>query len=53
METRAKEVRLRPIDKEQVAANKTQWQFVNIAAPVLLIYLFSAVYNYIRNRKYS
>jgi ABC-2 type transport system permease protein len=53
METRAKEVKLRPIDEEKVEANKTQWQLINIAAPVLLIYLFSGVYNYIRNRKYS
>lgn len=53
METRAKEVKLRPIDKEKVEANKTQWQLINIAAPVLLIYLFSGIYNYIRNRKYS
>ncbi len=53
IETRAKEVKLRPIDKEKVAADKAQWQLVNIAAPVLLIYLFSAIYNYIRNRKYT
>ena len=53
METRAKEVKLRPIDKEQVEANCTQWQLINIGAPVLLIYLFSGIYNYIRNRKYA
>ena len=53
METRAKEVKLRPIDKEQVEANRTQWQLINIGAPVLLIYLFSGIYNYIRNRKYA
>ena len=53
METRAKEVKLRPIDKEKVEANRTQWQLINIAAPILLIYLFSGIYNYIRNRKYA
>ncbi len=53
METRAKEVKLRPLNQERVKADRTQWQIVNIAAPIFLLYLFSGIYNYIRKKKYN
>lgn len=53
METRAKEVKLRPLNNDKVNADKTQWQLINIAAPIFILYLFSGIYNYIRNRKYT
>lgn len=53
METRAKEVKLRPLNAEKVEADRTQWQLINIAAPLFLLYLFSGIYNYIRSRKYN
>lgn len=53
METRAKEVKLRPLNQERVKADRTQWQIINIAVPIFLLYLFSGIYNYIRNRKYN
>ncbi|MBC8048404.1 MAG: gliding motility-associated ABC transporter substrate-binding protein GldG [Fimbriimonadaceae bacterium] len=53
METRAKEIKLRPINEAAANENRIQWQLINIAAPVILIYLFSGIYNYIRSRKYT
>lgn len=53
METRAKEIKMRPISEAAANDNRMQWQLINIAAPILLIYLFSGVYNYIRTRKYT
>ena len=53
IETRAKEIKLRPLDTSAVAKNRIQWQIINIAAPLVLLYLFSGIYNYIRIRKYT
>lgn len=53
METRAKEIKMRPLNEVVANNNRVQWQLINIVAPVILIYLFSAIYNYIRSRKYA
>lgn len=53
METRAKEIKMRPISEAAANDNRIQWQLINIAAPVILIYIFSGIYNFIRTRKYA
>jgi gliding-associated putative ABC transporter substrate-binding component GldG len=53
LETRAKEFTLRLLDLKKVREQKTTWQFVNIAVPVLLIILFGVIYQQMRKRKYS
>jgi gliding-associated putative ABC transporter substrate-binding component GldG len=53
METRAKEIKMRPLSESAVNENRIQWQLINIAAPVVLIYVFSGIYNFIRTRKYT
>lgn len=53
IETRAKEVKLRPLDEQKVQDDRTQWQVVNMVAPLLLLYIFSGIYFFIRNRKYA
>lgn len=52
-ETRNKDIVLRLLDSKKIKAQKTTWQFVNIALPVLLIILFGFIYQQIRKRKYS
>jgi hypothetical protein len=52
-ETRNKEIVLRLLDSKKIKAQKTTWQFVNIALPVLLIILFGFIYQQIRKRKYA
>lgn len=51
--TRAKEVKLRPLDDQKVGENRIQWQLVNMIAPLLVLYLFSGIYFFVRNRKYA
>ena len=51
--TRAKEVKLRPLDEQKVGENRIQWQLVNMIAPLLVLYLFSGIYFFVRNRKYA
>lgn len=52
-EAKAKDYTLRLLDKNKVDEEKTRWQIINIIAPVLLIILFAAIYQFIRKRKYT
>lgn len=53
LETRAKDYTLRLLDPKKVAGQKTRWQLINIAAPVLLIILSGFIYQQARKRKYA
>ncbi len=52
-ETRNKDIVLRLLDSQKVKEQKTTWQLINIALPVLLVILFGFVYQQIRKRKYA
>ena len=51
--TRSKEIIIRPLNKTKVAAEKTYWQAINLVLPVALIIVFGLVLTYARKRKYS
>jgi ABC-2 type transport system permease protein len=53
LETRGKDYTLRLLDNKKVEEDKTFWQLVNIAGPILLIILLIAVYQFYRKKKYS
>ena len=53
LETRAKDFTLRLLDLKRVKEQKTTWQFINIALPVVLIILFGFIYQQIRKKKYA
>jgi gliding-associated putative ABC transporter substrate-binding component GldG len=53
LETRAKDYTLRLLDPIKVKEGKTLWQFINIAAPILLVVFFGFIFQQIRKRKYS
>ncbi|HEU4860295.1 MAG TPA: gliding motility-associated ABC transporter substrate-binding protein GldG [Chitinophagaceae bacterium] len=53
LKTRAKDYTLRLLDPVKTKDQKTRWQIINIAAPILLIILFGFIYQQIRKRKYS
>ncbi len=52
-EVKAKDYTLRLLDSKKVTAQKTTWQFINIAAPILLLFLFAFIYQWLRRRKYN
>ena len=52
-EAKAKDYTLRLLDKKKVEAEKTTWQLINIIVPVLLVFLFAVLYQFIRKRKYT
>jgi gliding-associated putative ABC transporter substrate-binding component GldG len=53
METRNKDFVLRVLDSKKVNEQKTFWQIINTALPVLLVLIFGFIYQQIRKRKYS
>jgi ABC-2 type transport system permease protein len=52
-EVKAKDYTLRLLDKKKTEAAKTTWQIINIAVPILLVFLFALVYQLLRKRKYT
>ncbi|MGB3004873.1 MAG: gliding motility-associated ABC transporter substrate-binding protein GldG [Chitinophagaceae bacterium] len=53
IETRNKDIVLRLLDAQKVKAQKSTWQIINIALPVLLIILFGWVYQQLRKQRYK
>lgn len=53
IETRNKDVTLRLLNKTKVDEEKTRWQIINIAVPVLLVIAAGFVFQQIRKKKYA
>ena len=52
-ESRNKDFTLRLLDKKKVEALRTNWQFINIGLPILLVLLFGGVFQWRRKNKYA
>src|SRR3954471_3313332 len=50
---RNKDFTLRLLDKKKVADQRATWQFINIVAPIAVILLFGAVYQFMRKQRYT
>ncbi|TJZ51532.1 gliding motility-associated ABC transporter substrate-binding protein GldG [Sphingobacterium olei] len=50
---RNREVKLRLLDQAKVKDKKLEWQMINIALPLLLLFLIGFVQQYIRKKKYT
>jgi ABC-2 type transport system permease protein len=50
---RNKEIKIRPLDREQIVAEKGRWQVLNVAMPLVLIIVFGIVRSYWRKRKFA
>ena len=50
---RAKEVKLRLLDKKKIKTLRVKWQLINIIVPVLLVIVLGVILFYIRKKKYS
>ncbi len=53
IQTRNKEIVLRLLDVKKVEAEKTKWQLINIAVPILLVLLFGWIYQQIRRYQFA
>lgn len=52
-QTRNKDIVLRLLDSKKVKANRTTWQLINIALPVIFVIIAGWVYQALRQRKYT
>ncbi len=50
---RSKEIAVAFLDQQKIAAQKTKWQLINIALPLVLLALFGFTFNYYRKKKYT
>ncbi|WCO03380.1 gliding motility-associated ABC transporter substrate-binding protein GldG [Psychroserpens ponticola] len=53
IQIRTKEVALQFLDPIKIEKEKSKWQIVNIALPLMILALFGFVFSYIRKRKYT
>lgn len=50
---RNKQVKIRPLDKEKIRTERTTWQVINIALPLVLLLIYGIVRSFLRKRKYA
>lgn len=50
---RSKEIAVAFLNKEKITEEKTKWQLINIAVPLVLLGLFGLGFNYYRKKKYT
>jgi ABC-2 type transport system permease protein len=50
---RNKEVKIRPLDKEKIRTERTKWQLINLALPLVAMLVYGLIRSFIRKRKYS
>ena len=52
-QSRNKDFTLRLLDKKKVEEQRSSWQLINIAVPIIIILLFGALYQWRRKQKYA
>lgn len=50
---RSKEIAIAFLNQEKITEEKTKWQLINIALPLVLLVLFGLGFNYYRKKKYA
>jgi len=50
---KAKEIKIRPLDKVQVREERLKWQVINVAFPVVLILLLGGFKFYLRRKRFT
>ncbi|MDN3665894.1 gliding motility-associated ABC transporter substrate-binding protein GldG [Algibacter miyuki] len=50
---RSKEIAVAFLNQQKIAKEKTTWQLINIALPLVLLALFGFTFNYFRKKKYT
>jgi ABC-2 type transport system permease protein len=53
LKTRSKQFTLRLLDPKRTSEEKTKWQLVNIALPIILIIIFGIIYQQIRRYRFA
>ncbi|WP_299391687.1 gliding motility-associated ABC transporter substrate-binding protein GldG [uncultured Gelidibacter sp.] len=53
LEVRTKDINIAFLDPETTVENKSQWQIITIALPLVILAIFGLVFNFIRRKKYA
>lgn len=53
LEVRSRELKLRMMNKKKINEEKTKWQAINTALPLVAIIIFGVIQAFIRKRKYT
>jgi hypothetical protein len=53
IQTRNKEIVLRLLNTQKVEAERTKWQLINIALPIILIIIFGIIYQQFRRYRFA
>ncbi len=53
IEARAKDVKLRLLDTVKAKEERRKWQLVNLLLPILFLFLFGAIFNFTRKKRYA
>ena len=53
LQLRSREVKLRMLDKKKIKLQRTKWQIINVALPLLLLFTFGTFQLWYRKRKYT
>lgn len=53
IELRNKSLQINILDKQKAYQERTFWQVLNVVFPLILLFAFGFVFNYLRKRKYS
>ena len=52
IQLRNKTLKIRTLDKQKAFKERSFWQFLNIILPLVLLFVFGFIFNYLRKRKY-
>ena len=52
IQLRNKTLKIRTLDKQKAFKERNFWQFLNIILPLVLLFAFGFIFNYLRKRKY-
>lgn len=53
MQLRNKTIKIAKLDQQKAYRDRAFWQFFNMILPLILLFAFGIVFNYVRKRKYS
>jgi gliding-associated putative ABC transporter substrate-binding component GldG len=53
MEARSKSIKLRLLDRQKISRERLQWQMINLALPLILLFGVGWFFQYLRRRKYG
>jgi ABC-2 type transport system permease protein len=53
IQLRNKSLQIRMLDKQKAFRERLYWQILNLVLPLILLFSFGIVFNYLRKRKYS